>query len=144
MIRRLLPSPVVFVLSIEIGLPFLGLSWPWSLIAGIFFVFNNRVTERIYLKKSNYWKKLAILAVTALINALIYTLFFGKVASNFLSLIKCLHINILILQGTLGMAFCIMCLILCMRCIALFIEWWWSQFKKIKEKGKFVPTENSA
>ncbi len=143
MIRKLLPGPVAFVLSIEIGLPFLGLSWPWSLIAGIFFVLSNRVTERIYLKKSNYWKKLIILAATALMNTLIYTFFFGKVANNFLSLIESLHINTLIFQGALGMAFCIMCLLLYMRGVAFFIEWWWSRFKKIKEKGKPAPTKNS-
>ncbi len=138
MIRRLLPSPIAFVLSIEIGLPFLELSWPWSLIIGVFFVLSNRATEQICLKKSKYRKKLLILAAGALINTLIFTFFSHNFASHFLSLIKCLHINTLQLQAALGIAFCIMCLLLYMRCVALLIECWWDRFKKIKEKGKSV------
>lgn len=143
MIRRLLPSPIAFVLSIEIGLPFLELSWPWSLIVGIFFVLGNRATEKICLKMSKYRKKLLILATGALINTLIFTFFCGNFASHFLSLIKSLHINTLQLQAALGIALCIMCLLLVMRCYALLIECGWDQFKKSKEKDKLVNTENS-
>jgi hypothetical protein len=138
MIRRLLPSPVAFVLSIEIGLPFLGLSWPWSLIVGVFFVLSNRATEKICLKMSKYRKKLLILAAGALINTLIFTFFCHNFASHFLSLIKCLHINTLQLQAALGIALCIICLLLVMRCYALLIECGWDQFKKSREKGKIV------
>jgi len=138
MIRKLLPSPVAFVLSIEIGLPFLELSWPWSLIVGVFFVLSNRATEKICLRMSKYRKKLLILTVGALINTLIFTFFCDNVSSHFLSLIKNLHTNTLQLQAALGIGFCIMCLLLYMRCFALFIDWWWDRFKKIKEKGKSV------
>ncbi|MHC4086586.1 MAG: hypothetical protein ACYSWZ_12740 [Planctomycetota bacterium] len=143
MIRRLLPSPIAFVLSIEIGLPFLELSWPWSLIIGVFFVLSNRATEKICLQMSKYRKKLVILAAGALINTLIFTFFCGNFARHFLSLIKSLHINTLQLQAALGIALSIMCLLLFMRCVALLIECWWDQFKKIKEKGKCAPTKNS-
>lgn len=143
MIRRLLPSPIAFVLSIEIGLPFLELSWPWSLIVGVFFVLGNRATEKICLKMSKYRKKLLILAVGALINTLIFTFFCGNISNNFLSPIKNFRIYTLQLQAALGIALCIMCLLLVMRCYALLIECGWDQFKKSKEKGKCTPTKNS-
>jgi hypothetical protein len=142
MIRKLLPSPMTFVLSIEIGLPFLGLSWPRSMIAGILFVLSNRATERIYLKNSNYLRKLVVIITTAIVNTLIYTLFYGKLFSNLLSLIKSLHINALILQGAFGMILSIMCLLLYLRGVAFFVEWLWARFKTIKEQDKSIPVEN--
>lgn len=138
MIRKLLPSPIAFVLSIEIGLPFLELSWPWSLIVGVFFVLSNRATEKICLKMSKYRKKLLILAAGALINTLIFTFFSHNFTTYFLSPIKSFRIYTLKLQAALGIAFCIMCLLLYMRCVALVIECWWDRFKEIKEKVKSV------
>ena len=141
MIRKLLPGPVTFVLSIEIGLPFLELSWPLCLIAGIFFVLCNRITERLYKKEINYWYKFLVLTIAVPITTIIYV--FIVAFENFPLRVTPLRMNILALQGLLGMAFCTMCLLLYMRCIAFFMEWWWTRFKKIKEKGKPAPAENS-
>lgn len=142
MIRKLFPSPMTFVLSIEIGLPFLELSWPRSMIVGILFVLSNRITERIYLKTPNYWRKLVVIITTAIVNTFIYTLFYGKLFSNLLSMIKSLHINALILQGAFGMILSTMCLLLYLRGVAFFMEWLWSRIKTIKEWGKSIPVEN--
>lgn len=141
MIRKLFPTPVVFILSIEVGLPFLELSWPLCLIAGVFFVICNRMTERLYERQKKYWHKYLVLIAAVPVITFIYSTVMAF--ENIPFRIKPFHINMLAVRGLLGVSLCIIVLLTFMRSVALFIEWWWSQFKKIKEKGKPVPTKNS-
>ncbi len=140
MIRKLFPTPVAFILSIEVGLPFLELTWPLCLIAGIFFVICNRMTERLYERQKKYWHKYLVLIAAVPVITFIYSIVMAF--ENIPLRIKPFHINMLAVRGLLGVSFCTITLLVFMRSVALFIEWWWARFKIIKEQDKSIPVEN--
>lgn len=126
-------NPVSFMLRLEVGLPFLDIIWPFSLLASVVFVFLNAIAEKRYANYAKYWQKFLFLGVMAILNGVVYTL---------AVIIKSppvhpyeqtrFYVNYIRIEGEIGTLLIISLLLVYCRAFALLIEWIVTLLKKYK------------